>query len=135
MSVFDYRLQEHNVCRRVHVLFTCVKWSLPHIVLCFLFCLSSSCVLWTQCCQLFWIHYWFPRWFSLTFIYNKTIDIKITYIRWISGITFIAQTQKIGNPSNVYIFIAQQYLGIPKSVINKPDRYEIARDFIFGKVK
>ena len=38
------------VCRRVHVLFTLfvfvyVWWCPTHIVLCFLFCLSSSCVL------------------------------------------------------------------------------------------
>jgi len=37
------------VCRKVHVLFTlfvfvCVMWCPTHMVLCFLFCLSSSCV-------------------------------------------------------------------------------------------
>ena len=38
--------------------------------MCFLFCLSSSCVLCTKCCQCFWIiHSWLPLRFSLTFIY------------------------------------------------------------------
>jgi hypothetical protein len=48
------------VCRGVHVLFTlfvfvCVLWCPTHIVLYSLFCLSSSCVLCTQCCQFIWI--------------------------------------------------------------------------------
>jgi hypothetical protein len=35
----------------------------------FLFCLSSSCVLCTLCCQFLWIVYiWLPLWYSLTFI-------------------------------------------------------------------
>jgi len=37
-------------------------------MLCFLFCLSSSCVLCTLCCQFLWIvHSWLPFRFSLTF--------------------------------------------------------------------
>ena len=44
------------VCRRAHILFTlfvfvCVLWCPKHIALCVLFCLFSSCVLCTQCCQ------------------------------------------------------------------------------------
>ena len=40
-------------------------------VLCLLICLSLSCVLCSQCCQLLWIiHSWLPLWFSLTFIYG-----------------------------------------------------------------
>ena len=35
----------------------------------YLFCLLSSCVLCTQCCQFFWnVHSWLPLLFSLTFI-------------------------------------------------------------------
>jgi hypothetical protein len=62
------------VCRRAHVLFTlfmfvCIQWCLTHIVLCFLFCLSSSCVLCPQCFQFLWnVHSWLPLRFSLTFI-------------------------------------------------------------------
>ena len=41
-------------------------------VLCFLFCLSSSCVLCTQCGQFLWIvHSGLPLRFSLTFIYSR----------------------------------------------------------------
>ena len=37
----------------------------------FLLCLSSSCVLYTQCCQFLWIvHVWLPLRYYLTFIYN-----------------------------------------------------------------
>jgi hypothetical protein len=48
------------VCRKAHVLFTlnvfvCVQRCPTHIVLCFLFCLSSSCVSCNQCCQFLWI--------------------------------------------------------------------------------
>jgi len=64
------------VCRRTHVLFTlfvfaCVWWCPTHIVLCVLFCLSSSCVLCTLCtmCQVLWIfHFWLPLRYALTFI-------------------------------------------------------------------
>ena len=49
-------------CRMVHVLFklfvfVCAYWCPTHIVLCFLFCFSSSCVLYVQCCRLLWIVY------------------------------------------------------------------------------
>ena len=41
-------------------------------VLCFLFCLSSSCVLCTQCGQFLWIvHSGLPLRFSLTFVYSR----------------------------------------------------------------
>ena len=48
------------VCRGTHVLFTlnvfvCVQRCPTHIVLCFLFCLSSSCVSCNQCCHFLWI--------------------------------------------------------------------------------
>jgi len=37
---------------------------------CFVFCLSSSCVLCAQCCQCFWIvHYGLQLRFSITFIF------------------------------------------------------------------
>jgi hypothetical protein len=40
----------------------------------FLFCLSSSCVLCTQCCQCLWIvHSCLPLRFSLTFIYSSDL--------------------------------------------------------------
>jgi hypothetical protein len=46
----------------------CVWWCQTHIVLCFLFCLSSSCVLCTQFRQFLWIvHSWLHLRFSLTF--------------------------------------------------------------------
>jgi hypothetical protein len=38
----------------------------------FLFCLSSSCILCTQCCKCLWtIHSWLPLRLSLTFTQNK----------------------------------------------------------------
>jgi hypothetical protein len=41
------------------------------IVMSFLFCLSSSCIFLTLCCQFLWIvNSWFPLRFSLTFIYR-----------------------------------------------------------------
>ena len=47
------------VCRRVHVLYTsffCLRTVVSNIYfVVFLFCLSSSCVLCTQCCQFLWI--------------------------------------------------------------------------------
>ena len=47
----------------------CLQWCPAHIVLCYLFCLSSSCVLCTLCFQVLWIvHSWLPLRFSLTFI-------------------------------------------------------------------
>jgi hypothetical protein len=59
------------------------KWSIYIISVCllivvsraccvvFLICLSSSCVLCTQCCQFLWYaHCWFPLRVSLTFILN-----------------------------------------------------------------
>jgi hypothetical protein len=56
-------------------------------VLCFLFCLSSSCVLYAQCYPCLWIvHSWLPLQFSLTFI-NQT---EIAYI-----CTRLAYTTKI----------------------------------------
>ena len=71
------------VCRRAHVfitlfVFVCVQWRPTHIVVCFLFCLSSSCVLCTQCCQFLWIvHSWLFLRFSLTFLY-----IKLVLLSW-----------------------------------------------------
>ena len=51
------------VCLR---LVSCVWWCQAHMVLCFLFCLSTSCILHTQCCHFFLIVYsWLV---SLTFI-------------------------------------------------------------------
>ena len=48
------------VCGMAHVLFT---------LFVFLFCLSPSCVLCTQCCQFLWIvHVWLPLRYFLTFI-------------------------------------------------------------------
>jgi hypothetical protein len=47
----------------------------PFIVL---FCLSSSCVLCTQCCQFLWIvHFWLPLRYSLTFIYNIILLLSL----------------------------------------------------------
>jgi hypothetical protein len=81
------------VCRRDHVfitlfVFVCVQWRPTHIVVCFLFCVSSSCVLCTQCCQFLWIvhpccqflwivHSWLFLRFSLTFLY-----IKLVLLSW-----------------------------------------------------
>ena len=49
-------------------------------VLCFLFCLSSSCVLCTLCCQFLWIvHSWLPLMFSLTFIRHEIFTGNIWY--------------------------------------------------------
>ena len=83
----------------------CVWWCSTHIVLCFLFFWSSSCVLWmvvyntycvaffvlfvfvlcTQCCQFLWIvHSWFPLRFlqrllktNENIIYNIKVHIPI----------------------------------------------------------
>jgi hypothetical protein len=46
-------------------------------VLCFLICLSSSCILCAQCCQCLWIvHSWLPLRFSQTFISDIFITVK-----------------------------------------------------------
>ena len=51
----------------------------------FLLCLSSSCVLCTQCCQFLWIvHSWLPLRFSLTFIAYSGL--------WLSVIRHIVPT-------------------------------------------
>jgi hypothetical protein len=43
-------------------LFACSD--VQHIALCFLFCLSSSCVLNAQYCQFLWfVHFWMRLWF------------------------------------------------------------------------
>ena len=45
----------------------------------FLFCLSSSCILCTLCCQFLWIvHSWLSLRFSLTFIYSISVWEAIT---------------------------------------------------------
>jgi len=48
------------------------------LVFCFVFCLPSSCVLCTQCCQFLWIvHSWLPLQFYLMFIECR--NIKSTF--------------------------------------------------------
>jgi hypothetical protein len=43
----------------------------PFLCCIVLFCLTSSCVLYSQCCHCLWIvHSWLPLRFALTFIYN-----------------------------------------------------------------
>ena len=61
-----------------HVLFilvmlACLWYVVPNTYsVVFLFCLSSSCVLCTQCCQFLWIvHFWLPLRHSLSFIDNS----------------------------------------------------------------
>jgi hypothetical protein len=72
---------------------TQVLVSVAHLFsfLCFLFCLSSFCILCTQCCQLLWvIHSWLPLRVSLTFIFLKqskfieTIFLFLPHFRIIS---------------------------------------------------
>ena len=67
MSVYDFRIKRCSV-RLYLQLF--VQSGVQHIICCVvLFGLSSSCVLCTQFCQFLWfVHYWLPLRFSLTFI-------------------------------------------------------------------
>jgi hypothetical protein len=56
------------------VIFFCIEWCPTFCcwsVLCFLFYLSSYCVLCTQCCQFLWnVHSWLPFRFSLSLVYS-----------------------------------------------------------------
>ena len=70
-------------CRSTHVLFTLfvfvyVQWCPTHIVLCYLFCLPSSCVLYTQCCCFFcFLQSWLPLRYSLTIFADDKIILYV----------------------------------------------------------
>ena len=88
LQMYALRWNLFFACRFATPHFLVISWDLPptfsplqklgrvrvahwfsFYVLCFLFCLSSSCVLCTQCCRFLWIvHSWLPLRFSLAFI-------------------------------------------------------------------
>ena len=64
--VFSSNCLKEGSCR-IYILCVCLP-----IVVCFLFCLSSPCVLCNHCCQFVWIdHFWLSLWHSLMFILTK----------------------------------------------------------------
>jgi len=72
----------------IYVICVCLRL-VRHILcwdfFCFLFYLSSSCVLCSQCCQFLWIvHSWLSLQFSLTFIYSLILNkrLSITVKLW-----------------------------------------------------
>ena len=75
-SLYKFWLPLWCLYARLIVLFVyfCIEWCPTFCccsVLCFLFYLSSYCVLCTQCCQFLWIvHFWLPFRFSLSLVYS-----------------------------------------------------------------
>ena len=64
-----------------------IIWVCLRIMVCSLFCLSSSCVLCSLCCQFLWIvHFALPLLYSLTFIrrtiYTTKNKLKILHCCW-----------------------------------------------------
>ena len=61
------------VCWKAHVLFTLFMFA--YVVVCFLFCLSSSCVLSTQHFQFLWIvHFLIAPWVFNVYLFKKVMQ-------------------------------------------------------------
>ena len=71
-----------------------------HYCVVFLFCLPSSCVLCTLCCQFLWIvHFLLPFQYSLTFICRSLI-VRVPYFASFSGLSMLFAPSVF---SNVYL--------------------------------
>ena len=63
---------------RLYVLCPCCDVRYDFRIVVFLFCLTSSCVLCTLCCQFLWmVHFWLPLQNSLTFSWRGA---KLSYL-------------------------------------------------------
>ena len=85
----------------------------------FLFCLSSSCVLFAQYCSCLWIvHSWLPLQFSLTFIYIQNV-----------GLRFVSESHLLSPCLCLYGSVVQKYVDLKSKLIQC---YYFYITFVFG---